>query len=161
MVLLTALTLRPPQSPADWLAVAKIRDATGMTPTQASPRGCDHGLDRHLLVLVGEGTVLGTLRIDWLDGRRAALRRVAVAPEQQHRGIGAAMLRLAEDVVRASGRLEILLHAKAASIGFYLAEGYTPVAWDEVAEDPTSVNMGKSLPIDVAVAGLGQGAYAR
>ncbi len=160
MVRLSALALRPPETPAEWVAVARIRAATGMTPKHPGPRARDHGSDRQLLVLVEDGRVIGTLRIDWLDARRAAFRRVAIAPDQQNRGLGAAMLRLAEDITRAHGRSQVVLHAKAASIGFYRAEGYSPIAWDEAPEDATSVNMGKDLAAGLPQPALEQVACA-
>ena len=101
--------LRPPESPDDWSAYHEIRRRAifeAYFPQVAYQFDHpDEGKEGNFpLVLVEDDTVVGTVRIDLFDAVRAALRLVAIVPEQQRKGHGTALLRLAEDFARRHGR---------------------------------------------------------
>ena len=93
------------------------------------------------LALIAEGELVGTIRIDLLDEKRAALRLVAIHPDRQGQGLGAVMLGLAEDFIRRHGRRSVVVHGNPPAIGFYLASGYVERPW---VDDPP---MGQSIDI--------------
>ena len=126
--------LRPVRSPQDWSAYHAIRrDAifAVLLPDQAYD---EHDRDEfqpgHLPhVLLCDGEVIGTVRIDLIDGTQAGLRLIGIRPDRQRRGHGAALLRLAEQAIRARGRSEVVINAHPTSLPFYLANGYAEGAW--------------------------------
>jgi GNAT superfamily N-acetyltransferase len=58
------------------------------------------------------------------DGKTVQLRQMAVHPEQQRSGIGAALLSFAERKALESGYELLMMHARAAVRGFYEKCGY-------------------------------------
>jgi len=77
----------------------------------------------HLVALDG-GAVIGTCRLVSEPGGAVRLGRLAVAVTSRRRGIGAALLRTAEEEARAEGRKRIVLAAQTAARDFYAAGGY-------------------------------------
>lgn len=59
------------------------------------------------------------------EGAVVKLRQMAVSPSYQHRGIGKALLRYAEQHVKEQGYERATLHARAEALPFYTACGYT------------------------------------
>ncbi len=142
--------LRPPESPDDWSAYHEIRRRAifeAYFPQVAYQFDHpDEGKEGNFpLVLVEDDTVVGTVRIDLFDAVRAALRLVAIVPEQQRKGHGTALLRLAEDFARRHGRQCIVLHSNSAAIGFYLQHGYVEASWEDDPALGDSVNIEKDL----------------
>lgn len=101
-----------------------------------------------LVIAVRDGErLIGTGRVG-VHGRRAAIGRLAVAPDRQGRGLGTAMLHHLEDAVRA--RVDTLAvftgSTSAANLRLYRREGYREVRrdlhlgpWDTVhLEKPAS-----------------------
>ncbi|MBV8536675.1 MAG: GNAT family N-acetyltransferase [Alphaproteobacteria bacterium] len=103
--------------------------------------------ENHPLSLIRDGRVVGTIRIDELDARRACFRLVAIDEPMRGQGLGAELLRRAEDfAVTKLGRREIVLFAAREAFGFYLKHGYAPVAsWGETPLDRHSVPVGKRI----------------
>jgi predicted GNAT family N-acyltransferase len=52
------------------------------------------------------------------------MRQVAVANELQRRGVGASMVRLAEEIAKNKHAKCMVLHARDTAIPFYLSMGY-------------------------------------
>jgi len=82
-------------------------------------------------VLVGEenGRLIATAMVG-SDGHRGWVYYVAVAPDAQGRGHGAALMRVAEDWLRARGVPKVQLMVRdmnARVVGFYEALGYEDV----------------------------------
>ncbi len=149
-ITLLSHALRPPASAAEWTQMRRIqreslRDRHG-NPYPAEPSRIDP--DRLALVLLYRGTVVACLRLDRLGPNRVALRHVAVDPARRGEGHGAALIDLVEAYARICGASEVVLHAVASSVAFYQRLGYHPVRWDERAEHPTSVDLGKRLSVD-------------
>ena len=97
----------------------------------------------HLVALEQERLV-GTCRL-LVEGSTVRLGRSAVNSEDRGRGIGAALLEVADRVAGASGADRITLHAQLAAVPLYERAGY--VAEGEVffEEGIEHVTMGKHL----------------
>ena len=145
-------TLRPARSPQEWSAYHAIRrDAifAALLPGQAydehDPDEFERGHRPH--VLVRDGEVIGTVRIDLIGDTQAGLRLIAIRRDLQRQGHGRILLRLAEQAARAFGRIEIVINAHPTSLTFYLANGYREGEWRDAAPVPaTLIRVGKRLP---------------
>jgi GNAT superfamily N-acetyltransferase len=144
--------LRPARSPQEWSAYHAIRrDAifAALLPGQAydehDPDEFERGHRPH--VLVRDGEVIGTVRIDLIGDTQAGLRLIAIRRDLQRRGHGRVLLRLAEQAALAFGRTEIVINAHPTSLTFYLANGYREGEWRDAAPVPaTLIRVGKRLP---------------
>ena len=99
----------------------------------------------HVLLLDGE--VVGTLRIDLIDHERAGFRLVAVKGAYKNRGFGAVMLARGEALVAAFGRGSIVVNASHPAANFYRRHGYTEGPWLDVRpyNPQTQVRLGTCL----------------
>jgi len=77
----------------------------------------------HLACYVGE-QLAGCLVLRPVSATVVQMRQVAVAPERQRQGIGTALVAFAEAVAREHGYTEMMLHARASAVPFYLRLGY-------------------------------------
>ncbi|MFN8641029.1 MAG: GNAT family acetyltransferase [Candidatus Binatia bacterium] len=106
-------------------------------PAAYLPRKRAHG-DDQLLVAVLAGRLVGAVALGW-DGVRGWIYHLAVAPALRRRGVGRALMRAAEDRLRARGcpkvNLQVLSDNRAV-VAFYEALGY--------AVEPR-ISMGKTL----------------
>ena len=59
------------------------------------------------------------------EGRAVRMKRVAVAPVLQNRGLGTAMLRFCEGRARTMGASELYAHARHTALRFYEKAGYS------------------------------------
>jgi ribosomal protein S18 acetylase RimI-like enzyme len=78
------------------------------------------------LVAAADGCVVGAAMAGF-DGHRGWLHLVAVLPEQRRRGVGAALLRRAEELLAELGCPKLNLQVRASSpqaVGFYEKLGY-------------------------------------
>src|SRR5262245_65765922 len=106
---LASYSLRPVQSPQQWSAYHAIRrDAIFATllPEQAydehDPDEFEH---RHLPhVLLRDGKVIGTVRIDLIGDIQAGLRLIAIRGDLQRQGHGSVLLPLAGQAAAAVGQ---------------------------------------------------------
>jgi GNAT superfamily N-acetyltransferase len=120
--------------------------ADGPHPCRYDPGHPDEGDPaNHPLVLVADGAVAGTIRIDLKPDGRAALRLIAIAPEWRGTGLGARMLKLAEDYAVARGARRLCVNARGPAVGFYARSGFIPGAWDGCTTCPEAVPMLKPL----------------
>lgn len=55
---------------------------------------------------------------------QAKMRQVAISPELQGKGVGAALVRYFENFARARGATEVVMDARVSAIGFYEKLGY-------------------------------------
>lgn len=70
-----------------------------------------------------DGAVVGCLALH-VGGRAAELKGMAVAPDLQREGVGAALYAYAEGWARSSEIDEIFAEARKEALGFYLACGF-------------------------------------
>lgn len=145
-------SLRPVRSPHEWAAYHAIRRDAIFAPLLPGQAYNEHDGDEfkpgHLPhVLVWGGEIVGTVRIDLIDRAQAGLRLIGIRPDLQRRGHGVALLALAERVVRALGRSEVVINSHPTSLTFYLANGYREGAWRDAGPvPPTLIRVGKRLP---------------
>lgn len=77
------------------------------------------------LVAVEGGSVIGTCRL-LLRGTTCQLSRMAVDPDARGRGVGRALLSVAETEARVAGAHQIALHAQLHAQRLYASHGYVP-----------------------------------
>lgn len=101
--------------------------------------------DIHLAAFDGTGKIVGILLLTPLDEKEVKMRQVAVAPDQQGRGVGAALVAQSEAMAKSLGFKKITLHARDTAAPFYLRLGYQTVG--EMFEEVTipHFKMEKSL----------------
>ena len=144
-------SLRPVQTPQDWIAYHAIRrDAifAPLLPGQAyDERDPDEFRPGNLPhVLVRDGEIVGTVRIDLIDATQAGLRLIGIRNDLQRQGHGAVLLGLAEEVARDLGRTAVVINAHPTSLTFYLANGYREGEWRDAGPVPaTLIRVGKQL----------------
>lgn len=148
---LESYSLRPVRSAQEWRGYHAIRrDAifVRLLPGQAyDEHDPDEFKPGHLPhVLVRDGEIVGTVRIDLIDPMQAGLRLIAIRSDLQRQGHGAVLLRLAEQAARAFGRAEVVVNAHPTSLTFYLANGYRHGSWRDAGPvAATLVRVGKRL----------------
>lgn len=71
--------------------------------------------------------LLGCLVLKPLDAYVVKMRQVAVAENQQNKGIGTALVAFAEEFAREHLFRKMVLHARETAVDFYLQKGYTLV----------------------------------
>jgi ribosomal protein S18 acetylase RimI-like enzyme len=114
---------------ADAPAVIALWQACGLTRPWNDP-AADFALalreaQADVLVLRDGAVVCGSVMVGF-DGHRGWIYYLAVAPEWRHAGIGRALMRVAEDWLRARGAPKVQLMVRgdnAAALGFYEALG--------------------------------------
>jgi len=149
---LARYSLQPVRSPREWKAYHAIRrDAifAALLPDQAYDEHDPDEFERGRLphVLVRDGEVIGTVRIDLIGATQAGLRLIAIRRDLQRQGHGRVLLQLAEQAARAFGRIEIVINAHPTSLTFYLANGYREGEWRDAEPVPaTLIRVGKRLP---------------
>src|SRR4029077_12781362 len=144
-------TLRPPRSPADWCAYHAIRRDAIFAPLlprhaydERDPDEFKPGHIPHLLVRDGE--IVGTVRIDLIDHTQAGLRLIGIRNDLQRQGHGAVLLQLAEKAAHTFGRTIVVINAHPTSLTFYLANGYRIGDWQDAGPVPaTLIRVGKRL----------------
>jgi predicted GNAT family N-acyltransferase len=77
-----------------------------------------------LVAVDSSGDVVGTCRLLFARGATALLGRMAVAARLRGRGIGRALLDLAEQRAQARGAKRIALHAQETARSLYAAAGF-------------------------------------
>jgi ribosomal protein S18 acetylase RimI-like enzyme len=77
----------------------------------------------HILA-VDDDVVVGCVLFRPLAARQGRLYQMAVEPDRQRSGIGAQLVAALEAEVARRGFDEVVLHARAAAVGFYERAGY-------------------------------------
>ena len=78
----------------------------------------------HMLAVDGD-VVVACVLFRPLAARQGRLYQMAVEPDRQRSGIGARLVAALEAEVARRGFDEVVLHARAAAVGFYERAGYT------------------------------------
>jgi GNAT superfamily N-acetyltransferase len=108
--------------------------------------------DRILLVAEEDGEVVGTVQVvfAWPENQphRADVAKMLVRRSARHLGIGARLMRAAEDAARAAGRTLLVLDTVAGSAADRL---YTRLGWTRVGEIPRYALMPDGQPCATTV----------
>jgi GNAT superfamily N-acetyltransferase len=144
-------SLRPVRTPQEWIAYHTIRRDSIFAPLlpgqaydERDPDEFKPGNLPH--VLVRDGEIVGTVRIDLIDATQAGLRLIGIRNDLQRQGLGAVLLRLAEESALALGRTDVVINAHPTSLTFYLANGYLEGTWRDKGPVPaTLIRVGKRL----------------
>lgn len=83
--------------------------------------------DIHLAAFDATGEMVGILLLTPQNEREVKMRQVAVAPDWQGKGIGAALVAVSEEKAQSLGFQIITLHARETAVPFYLRLGYKSV----------------------------------
>lgn len=81
-------------------------------------------VNQQIFVYVAENRVVGCLLLQHTDASTFKLRQMAVASDMQGKGIGSMLIEAAEIYSWQLGKKEIVLHARAYAMPFYLKLGY-------------------------------------
>jgi predicted GNAT family N-acyltransferase len=98
----------------------------------------------HLGAFEGD-RLIGCLMLHDLGEKRVKMRQVAIDFDRQKSGIGSALVRFSEDVARARGFAEMVLHARETAIPFYEHLGYERQGEPFVEVTVPHLKMRKSL----------------
>ncbi|MBN8926583.1 MAG: hypothetical protein BGO51_08535 [Rhodospirillales bacterium 69-11] len=127
--------LRPPACAGDWASYHTIRQDVLLEAREFSldhpPEEEERAPLHHPMLLWCDDRPIGTIRIDRLEGDRAAFRLVAIDPPAQGRGHGRRLLGCAERFAREIGCRTIVVYATPEAAGFYARSGYVEDVWDE------------------------------
>ena len=80
----------------------------------------------HALALNRLGRAVGTGRLLEHEPGVSKIGRMAVLPTVRGSGVGGALLRALIAAAQGRGDRELLLHAQASAVGFYLRQGFAP-----------------------------------
>lgn len=86
-----------------------------------------------LLIATEKSEVIGCCILTPLENNQIQLRQMAVANNQQGKGIGAEIVKFAEKTAIQKGFKTLVLHARKYAVGFYQKLGYEIVG-DEYVE---------------------------
>jgi N-acetylglutamate synthase-like GNAT family acetyltransferase len=119
--------IRSPQTDAEWQAYFKLRYDVLRAPwgqATGSEQTPDENLHQHFAFFAAENQIIGVGRLDLLDLQTTQVRFMAVADEQQGKGIGKAIMEEMESVSKEMGIQKIILHAREVALPFYQQLGY-------------------------------------
>lgn len=98
------------------------------------------------LIACAAGRVLGCVLFHPENSRGGRLFQMAVAPEQQGRGMGRALVKALEAELSRRGVEEVRLHARAPVVPFYERLGYAVYGAPFLEVGVEHVHMRRSLP---------------
>ncbi len=119
--------IRSPQTDAEWQAYFKLRYDVLRAPwgqATGSEQTPDENLHQHFAFFAAKNQIIGVGRLDLLDPQTTQVRFMAVADEQQGKGIGKAIMEEMESVSKERGIQKIILHAREVALPFYQQLGY-------------------------------------
>ena len=107
------------------LRYAVLRKPLGLefTPEQLSAEWSD----THLAAFDASGRMQGILLLTPVSEQEIKMRQVAIAPEQQGKGLGTALVLESEALAKSWNAEKISLHARETAVPFYLRLGYSIV----------------------------------
>ena len=119
------------------LVLYELRDRAGYDPQHP-----DEYQKNHIpLLLLQNGTPVGTVRLDLEDGQRAIVRMVAILPSHQRQGLGSIMMAALDTMALENNVSWLDVHADAGAVGFYEKLG-----WSMIDENRSSPLMTRAIP---------------
>jgi N-acetylglutamate synthase-like GNAT family acetyltransferase len=119
--------IRSPQTKTEWTAYYQLRYTILRAPwgqAKGSEQTPDEDQHQHFAYFDTTNQLLGVGRLDLLDPQTTQVRFMAVADEQQGKGIGKAIMEEMESVSKEMGIQKIILHAREVALPFYQQLGY-------------------------------------
>ena len=119
--------IRSPQTKTEWTAYYQLRYTILRAPwgqAKGSEQTPDEDQHQHFAYFDTANQLLGVGRLDLLDPQTTQVRFMAVADEQQGKGIGKAIMEEIESVSKEMGIQKIILHAREVALPFYQQLGY-------------------------------------
>lgn len=117
-----------PETPEQFAAMYELRWQILRAPwhqPHGSERDAHEAHAIHALILDAREQPIGTGRLHRLDATTGQIRYMAIRTEYRGQGAGSELLHWLEARAREWGLSKILLNAREACAGFYLAHGYT------------------------------------
>ena len=111
---------------AEYRAALQLRDAVLRRPLGRKLSAKDTAEDEgaYHLVCYLDGRMVGCFVLIPLAGGDVRMRQVAVVPDMQRQGIGAALVNRAETLARERGLRRMVLNARESAVPFYEKLGY-------------------------------------
>jgi GNAT superfamily N-acetyltransferase len=117
-----------PTTDDQWDSYHRIRreelfEARGQLGVYNANHPDDRAPHNHPKLLVYSGDYVGVVRVD-IDKGVAALRRVAIRADAQHRGHGRALLELVQRFARDAGCTKLISFVAPDAVAFYQGSGF-------------------------------------
>jgi N-acetylglutamate synthase-like GNAT family acetyltransferase len=119
--------IRSPQNKTEWEAYYKLRYDVLRAPwgqAKGSEQTADEAQHQHFAFFNDANQIIGVGRLDQTAPHVGQVRFMAVAANQQGKGIGNMIMNEIEAVCKAKGFLQIILHAREVALPFYQKLGY-------------------------------------
>ena len=122
--------LSSPATEAEWNEYHAIRrevlwEARGAGSEYQANHPDEHAPDNHPMLLFANGKAVGVVRIDLKpETSEAIFRRVAIRTDEQRRGHGTVLMRLAEDFAAGEGCAIFVANVAVDAVPFYFKLGY-------------------------------------
>jgi predicted N-acetyltransferase YhbS len=124
---------------------ARLYDDPGIPPLHEDADGVLGDLATGLgFVAVADGKVVGSVRVR-VDGNSLQIGRLAVSPDLQGRGIGSALLALAETAAPAERAVLFTGHLSEGNLRLYRRAGYTEQRRTPAGDRVVLVHLAKTL----------------
>ena len=125
------MTIRSPQTPNEFEQYYQLRWEILRKPWQ-QPKGSEQDntedIAYHFAAFDEKNSITGVCRLQQNDDTHGQVRYMAVAEQQQGKGVGKALLLAAEAQARQLSLTTIVLDARENALAFYKTMGYTIVA---------------------------------
>lgn len=122
--------IRSPQNQTEWQAYFELRFDILRAPwgqAKGSEQTADETQHQHFAFFNDANQIIGVGRLDQTAPHVGQVRFMAVAANQQGKGIGKVIMNEIEAVCKAKGYLQIILHAREVALPFYQKLGYQMV----------------------------------
>jgi N-acetylglutamate synthase-like GNAT family acetyltransferase len=120
------MEIKTPVTEKEWKAYYALRYEVLRAPWN-QPLGSekdDKEDQGHHLAAFDRDKIIGVGRLDSVDAVTGQIRFMAVAPHQQGRGVGAAVIEALEMEAWKQGKTQVILHAREVAVDFYAKAGY-------------------------------------
>ena len=101
----------------------------------------DKNPNNYCFIFMVNNKSVGTVRLDFIECDKAAVRLVAVLPEYRGQKIGSAMLYAIEDYAKQKGVITLVTNSAVNAKGFYEAIGYVSENWIDPGEGTSELTI--------------------
>jgi predicted GNAT family N-acyltransferase len=101
--------------------------------------------NQYIIISLDNEEVVGCLFVKIGSTEKVKFRQMAIAENNQHKGIGRSIISFAENFCQANKYKIIELHARKTALDFYLKQGYEPVGVEFEEVGIPHIKMMKSL----------------